>query len=351
MNEEKQKVFRVVCDILLLIALSLLIAGLLVSCQYANADVAYAASVESEPSEPSEPVNTDPVIPEPAETEPQSGGTITIKVPQLDDKYEKYFNTSSISVYDEMCVFEVTEVLNRNYNDPFKAGEVWLLTFTADNDEYLTNSTYSPISIGSNEVKVTNIYSTSWGLHKYDENNKTWANSIDYNSFYPMNIKILYSSFPIYGNGVDFVYTADTSLPHFEHHHNYVETTIIHPTCTLGGSSLMECSCGDSYTGNITPALGHDYQEEVVYKEDGETIDYTRIYCTRCNDETKKYPPHSTIANVADSVDDVSTGLWGVAGDAMAFITANPIVLISTILFVLFTAVGIVTNTTKGVGK
>ena len=68
-----------------------------------------------------------------------------------------------------------------------------------------------------------------------------------------------------------------------EHHY---ETTVVAPTCTEKGYTLHECSCGDSYETDETPALGHDYQKT--------TSNTAVVYvCTRCGatrtDHTHSY--------------------------------------------------------------
>ena len=68
-----------------------------------------------------------------------------------------------------------------------------------------------------------------------------------------------------------------------EHHY---ETTVVAPTCTEKGYTLHECSCGDSYQTDETPALGHDYRQT--------TSNTAVVYvCTRCGatrtDHTHNY--------------------------------------------------------------
>ena len=44
------------------------------------------------------------------------------------------------------------------------------------------------------------------------------------------------------------------------HEHKYSET-VTYPTCTEGGHTVFTCSCGETYTGAYTDALGHDWVE------------------------------------------------------------------------------------------
>jgi hypothetical protein len=65
--------------------------------------------------------------------------------------------------------------------------------------------------------------------------------------------------------------------------HNYVEQSRTEATCTESGQIISKCTrCGDTQTEEL-PALGHDYKTEVVdptCTEQG----YTKHTCTRCDD-------------------------------------------------------------------
>ncbi|MCD7775026.1 MAG: leucine-rich repeat protein [Clostridiales bacterium] len=64
--------------------------------------------------------------------------------------------------------------------------------------------------------------------------------------------------------------------------HDYVETSIIEPTCEAAGYTVHTCSvCGDTYTDSETAALGHNYTSVITAAtctEDG----YTTYTCTNC---------------------------------------------------------------------
>lgn len=77
-------------------------------------------------------------------------------------------------------------------------------------------------------------------------------------------------------NGLRTSKTVTTEIYEYAHVHSY-STTVVDPTCTESGYTLYECECGDSYQGDETAALGHDYAESTS----GEYIVYT---CTRCDD-------------------------------------------------------------------
>ena len=55
---------------------------------------------------------------------------------------------------------------------------------------------------------------------------------------------------------LELLYTPGTAEP--PHKHVY-EAVVTVPTCTEGGCTTYTCACGDSYVGDETAALGHDY--------------------------------------------------------------------------------------------
>ena len=81
----------------------------------------------------------------------------------------------------------------------------------------------------------------------------------------------------------------------FEGHEHSYTAVVTAPTCTEGGYTTYTCSCGDSYTADETPALGHDW--------DG-------IDCTRCDE--KRENPFEDVP--ADSY-YLESVLWAVEND------------------------------------
>ncbi|MBE6648628.1 MAG: hypothetical protein E7614_03810 [Ruminococcaceae bacterium] len=68
--------------------------------------------------------------------------------------------------------------------------------------------------------------------------------------------------------------------------HNYVEKEKVEPTCQKDGYTLFSCACGETYTGEATPKLPHNYTEKIIEptcKNDG----YTLHKCTACSDSYK----------------------------------------------------------------
>ena len=72
---------------------------------------------------------------------------------------------------------------------------------------------------------------------------------------------------------------ADEKQAESGHAHSYT-ATVVAPTCTKGGYTLHQCSCGDSYQDTATPALGHDYQTSTVAATT-EAQGYTLHRCAR----------------------------------------------------------------------
>ena len=77
-----------------------------------------------------------------------------------------------------------------------------------------------------------------------------------------------------YVDGVPTVWAACT--------HNYA-AEVTSPTCTAGGYTTYTCSiCGDSYVGDETAALGHDYASNVIVPPTCTAGGYTTYTCSRC---------------------------------------------------------------------
>ena len=86
--------------------------------------------------------------------------------------------------------------------------------------------------------------------------------------------------------------------------HDY-QAVVTAPTCTEGGYTTYTCSkCGDSYRGDETEALGHDWDEGVVTKQPTEMSTGVRTYtCSRCAEKRIEMIPmlshvHSYTATV-----------------------------------------------------
>ena len=80
-------------------------------------------------------------------------------------------------------------------------------------------------------------------------------------------------------------------IPRKEHEHVYTET-VTAPTCTEKGYTTFTCKCGNSYVGNYTDALGHDFGEWETVKEATETeTGLEKRSCKRCGEkETREIP-------------------------------------------------------------
>ena len=80
-------------------------------------------------------------------------------------------------------------------------------------------------------------------------------------------------------------------IPKKEHEHVYTET-VTAPTCTEKGYTTFTCKCGNSYVGNFTDALGHDFGEWETVQEATETeTGLAKRSCKRCKEEETKVIP------------------------------------------------------------
>lgn len=75
-----------------------------------------------------------------------------------------------------------------------------------------------------------------------------------------------------------------------EHVHSYT-STVVPASCENGGFTIYSCACGDSYTADITSALGHSYSDTVVAPTT-EADGYTLHTCVRCGASYKDTPTH-----------------------------------------------------------
>ena len=65
------------------------------------------------------------------------------------------------------------------------------------------------------------------------------------------------------------------------HVHNYVVYQCFAPSCTHDGYTVFVCDCGENYSGDVTPAIEHDYVTYVIeptYDEQG----YDLHICQGC---------------------------------------------------------------------
>lgn len=75
---------------------------------------------------------------------------------------------------------------------------------------------------------------------------------------------------------------SESSQTQSKHTHNYT-ASVISPTCTSSGYTTFTCSCGNSYTEDETPALGHSFTGWTVTAEATTTSEGRKERtCTRC---------------------------------------------------------------------
>ena len=92
------------------------------------------------------------------------------------------------------------------------------------------------------------------------------------------------------------------------HTHSYTEK-MIKPTCESKGYTLFSCSCGDYYTENEVPALGHklvdDEAVEATCTQAGLTAGKHCSVCNKAVDAQKVIPPLAHIDEEHDGICDV----------------------------------------------
>lgn len=73
--------------------------------------------------------------------------------------------------------------------------------------------------------------------------------------------------------------------------HSSTRADVTAPTCTAAGFTTYTClNCGESWTGEETAALGHDYDDGVVVAPTPEAFGYTVYTCSRCGDSYQDSP-------------------------------------------------------------
>lgn len=90
---------------------------------------------------------------------------------------------------------------------------------------------------------------------------------------------------------------AGCTVPASEVHEHAYAPTVVAATCESGGYTLFTCECGDSYRGEETAALGHEYGEwATVLEPTYETEGKKEKKCLRCNaglsESIPKLKPH-----------------------------------------------------------
>ena len=67
------------------------------------------------------------------------------------------------------------------------------------------------------------------------------------------------------------------------HYHKYT-SKVTAPTCTKNGYTTYTCACGNTYTDNTVPAIGHNLATNKVFKEaTTKETGIRRYYCSRCS--------------------------------------------------------------------
>ena len=84
-----------------------------------------------------------------------------------------------------------------------------------------------------------------------------------------------------------FNYDTNMLVITFDHTHVYTAGEVVAPTCTTAGYTVYTCACGDSYNGDETAALGHNWNSGEITTTPGcETTGVKTYTCGTCG-ETK----------------------------------------------------------------
>lgn len=93
-----------------------------------------------------------------------------------------------------------------------------------------------------------------------------------------------------------------------KHEHTYT-AEVIAPTCTEAGYTKHTCDCGESYTDTEVPAIGHDYDTQVIKYPSATETGERKHTCAICNDVKTE-----TIDALAITMPKVSDVLVNVIG-------------------------------------
>ena len=91
--------------------------------------------------------------------------------------------------------------------------------------------------------------------------------------------------------------TAPSTTTTAPHEHVYTSETVA-PSCSKPGYTVYTCECGDSYTENVEPALGHEYSDWVTtVAPTVENEGLLEKVCSRCGDKVTSSLPKLTPAD------------------------------------------------------
>jgi len=190
---------------------------------------------------------------------------------------EPELQVSSITVIGKGTV-EATEITASQLNDRSAEGKLVTISGTVESFE-LANGLVQTIMVKDAEGNVARIFIDGYITTRQDVQNLVKGYNITATGLASYD-NTFEGPFPRIRirNRADIVCTEPV------HTHDY-KATVTEPTCTEGGYTTYTCACGDSYTGDETPALGHN----VVLKEEKapgcETYGYEYHACERCGGE------------------------------------------------------------------
>ena len=73
---------------------------------------------------------------------------------------------------------------------------------------------------------------------------------------------------------------TESTSPVQPHEHDYRPSETVEPTCTEGGYTVYRCECGETYSGDETAALGHDYTSVTTNptcSKEGSVVDTCKV--------------------------------------------------------------------------
>ncbi len=177
-------------------------------------------------------------------------------------------------------------IADRIYNDYTVYGDV--SGYDVDVFKFSTSGSVSIaiLTVGNNSHLITGVYNSSeeiLGAAKTSYSDGNYSSILDGTLTGGTYYIVLLNDSEYYSNEYGFYlyYTSGSS----SHTHSYT-SRVTPATCTSGGYTTYTCSCGYSYTGNSTTALGHNYRTSTVAPT-CENEGYTLKSCTRCSYSTK----------------------------------------------------------------
>lgn len=208
-------------------------------------------------------------------------------------------------------LYQIERIDNSNYYTIRMAKGGQYLTLNSNSNSLSTTASASSktaqwtISYTSGKIIITNANYTS---RKLQFNSSTQ----EFRCYSASRSPIL-----LYGLPETVAYY--TTMLDTQHIHNYT-SAVTPPTCTQPGYTTYTCACGDTYVGDETAALGHDFgawqttQAPTAHEAGQETR-----ACSRCAETQTRVVPATGCPSAKFT--DVNTSLW--YHSAIDFVLSN----------------------------